>query len=331
MRNSTTSAISAHAYRWVGAIAAASLLTIPSICSALDVVSHTLKPSTPGPNQDVVVSLESYTADLGTSHIVWYVDGAPKGEGNGMMKFTAQTKDLGQKTTITAIIITSGGARIDHSIVLLPLYVDLLWQADGYVPPFYKGKALPSSYSKVRFAAFPFSKSGSNDPSAFAYTWYIKRVSKVGDGLGANSVVVAAPRENLSQNVSVDVTGADGEGQGSANLDLKSVSPYLVFYEFAPLLGLRLEQAIKDAWPSEPDQTMIRAVPYNMSTTDIAAGKTRITWTIGGATTANGPDPLEISVGGTSGSRTVGVNLIDLANAFQSARGQFILTSAPSN
>ncbi len=64
----------------------------------------------------------------------------------------------------------------------------LLWQADdSYVPPFYKGKAMPSAESSIKVVALPEIRNGSTIVSVqnMTYSWqkdYNKDVNDSGYG-----------------------------------------------------------------------------------------------------------------------------------------------------
>ena len=119
-------------------------------------VSVTLSPENPGPNQSVTITLVSYSVDIESADIEWTKDnGSPTG-GIGSTTYTFTTKALGVPTNITVTIDPVGSARITKTITVKPMSADILWQAtDSTVPPFYRGKAMPTSESEVKFVAIP--------------------------------------------------------------------------------------------------------------------------------------------------------------------------------
>jgi hypothetical protein len=128
-------------------------------------------PEFPGPNTKIKVRIEAYGVDIGNAKIIWSIDGVPTYEGNGLTEISFTTKNLGEKTVVTVTAFTTVGRRLDDEITIEPAEVDLLWEAKTYVPPFYKGKALPTYASDVRVTAMPRLGSVTADPNEYSYVW----------------------------------------------------------------------------------------------------------------------------------------------------------------
>ncbi|HVU85592.1 MAG TPA: hypothetical protein VHC50_12165, partial [Puia sp.] len=113
-------------------------------------------PANPKPGDIVDISLNSFAEDLNTSTITWVVNGKSSSGGVGQKSFSLQAPAAGSTTTVTAIVKTSDGQLSEVSTALHPAVMDLLWQAeDSYVPPFYRGKALPGPDTFVKVVAMP--------------------------------------------------------------------------------------------------------------------------------------------------------------------------------
>jgi len=136
------------------------LFFIPLLASANlngtseDIILKT-NPQIPVPNKIISLNLSSYLTDLGTSEIAWYKNGVFQSKGSGKRSFSFVVGGLGSSNTITAVILTQGGKTFTKRIVFRPAEVDLLWESNSTVPPFYEGKALASKQSVIKIVAVP--------------------------------------------------------------------------------------------------------------------------------------------------------------------------------
>ena len=246
----------------------------PSISfAAINVVTIKTNPDTPGPNQETTVSLESFAVDLDSSVIMWYVDKEIMKSGIGEKSIQTKTKNFGETTTIDVVISNTQNGRIDKQLLLTPVEVDLLWEADTVVPPFYKGKALPTYKSLVRVIAVPRFNASWSDPAIFNYSWTANNIQGIGQGLGKNSAVVPMKYSGSTVPVRVMVNGGGStNGSGSATINITAVDPLLLFYENEPLLGTLFERALTGAISTPKTEFRVRAVPYYFSYSDYIEG-----------------------------------------------------------
>lgn len=249
-----------------GIVCSAGFFLNPSIVfAALDLVSITTNPTTPGPNEVVTVSVESYVMDLNSSKIIWYVDREAMKEGIGEKKFETETRGPGEPVTVDIVIITKNGAQYNKQIILTPIEIDLLWEANTYVPPFYKGKALPTYKSIVKVSAIPRFNSLKSNPKDYYYKWTVNRSQGAGEGLGKSSIPVGMGWPNSNVPIRVEVNTQDGAAKGSTMEYIPTVDPKVLFYEQAPLLGIRFDHILKGPVAVEGNEVRIRAVPYYFS------------------------------------------------------------------
>ena len=120
-----------------------------------------ISPNYPRPNETVSINLSLYTADLNSALITWYRDGESVLEGRGETRYSFQMGPVGKETKIEIQIELLGGTSFSKTFTLNPASVDLVWEADSYVPPFYKGKALHAMQGRLKIVAMPeFVKNG---------------------------------------------------------------------------------------------------------------------------------------------------------------------------
>lgn len=278
------------------------VLFFPSIAfAALDLVTFSTNPQNPSPNQPVTVTIQSYAINLNSAKITWYVDKEVVKEGIAEKSIQANTKEFGKTTVIDVVIVDAEGVRSDKKFLLRPIEIDILWEADTYTPPFYKGKALPTYKSNVRATAMARFRSLSDNPSSFYYTWTINQIQGLGEGLGKTSAIIpmkyaGSPVPTLVK-ASDPSTNSEQGNSGSTMQNILAVDPLLLFYEQAPLLGTILERALSGSANTKGTSFRIRAVPYFFSIDDMANGDLVYTWKKGGQSIAPSLDPTSFQLG----------------------------------
>ncbi len=294
--------------------------------SVLDtLISTKLSPKVPGANQDVAVSINSYTMDLDGSEVIWYLNRVAFKQGVGLKTVTVHTGDFGERSVIDIVIMTPDGRKINKTIVIAPAEVDVLWEAQTYTPPFYKGKALPTYRSLVKVTAIPRFNSLTSDPSKYYYTFTYQRTLIVGKGLGKSSALVPMGFANTPVPVSVDVSLPGTDWSGEKSLSITPTIPKVAFYEQAPLLGTQFNSALRQSVVGSGNQFILRAVPYFFSTDDLENGNTQYTWTIKGQQQIPGTDPTSITLvksGTGEESFPVMLQLQDTKRVLQRANAQ---------
>lgn len=271
-------------------------LTPGIACAALDLMSIKTNPKTPGENQDVTITIESYAVNLNTAKIIWYVDKMPRKEGTAEKTLTLRTGALGQKTTVNIMILTAEGAEVNKEIVIAPAEIDLLWEAQTYTPPFYKGKALPSYKSLVRVTAIPRWNTLISDPNQFNYKWTYNRTQSIGGGLGKNSVVIPAGWSGSTVPIALETSLAESAWTGYQNANIPASEAKLVFYEQAPLLGIQFDHALSGVKNVSGNELALRAVPYFFSTDNYLNGELIYTWKINGNNIVAGIDSMNMLI-----------------------------------
>jgi hypothetical protein len=272
------------------------LLAPGTAFAALDLVNIKTTPKTPGENQDVTISLEAYAADLDSAKIIWYVDKDPQKEGIAEKTFTVHTGELGQKMTVDIVIFTAAGAKIDKQIIIAPSEIDVLWEAQTFTPPFYKGKALPTFKSLIRVTAIPRWNALQSDPTQFSYKWTYNRTQGVGGGLGRNSVVVLAGWPDSQVPIAVETTLPEAKWIGYENKTIPTSNPKLLFYEQAPLLGIQYDHALSGVSNVSGNEFAIHAVPYFFSTDNYLNNELVYTWKINRNNVVAGMDPMKMMI-----------------------------------
>jgi hypothetical protein len=236
----------------------------------------------PSPNDEVVISLENYSIDLYTSQISWYKNAVLVERGIGKKEFTFNVGGLGTSDTITVVVLTKNGEQISTSKTFAPAEVDIVWEADVYTPPFYKGKALVSHRSVVKLVAIPNfidSRGLKIDDSDLMYVWKKNgTVINGSQGLGKNVLYYDMEKNFRDSTLTVEVSNSDDSIKAKSSVKIKEIKPKIVFYENDPLLGIVFEKALNQKIDLLKEEITITAQPLFFSKDDIKNEKLEYKW-----------------------------------------------------
>lgn len=246
------------------------LLGAPAILFAQDgglgtELVMTISPENPRPGVAVAVSVESYNIDLNRADVRWFINDKLVKAGIGEKSIQTFSGRAGELTEIRVVALGEEGAVYSASIAFRPAEVNLLWQAESYTPPFYKGKALMPYQGTVLVAAVPSFMRGPSVMSAesLIYTWK-EGDTVIGDssGKGKSLFVFRGEVPIRPKTISVRVESPDRTMTAEAFVDIVPVAPRLLFYEEHPSYGLLFGKALLGSFLLAGDETRIRALPY---------------------------------------------------------------------
>lgn len=294
-------------------------------------ISVNLTPENPGPFQDVTISLQSYVVDLNKTPINWFIDGkaSPSGTGNKSLRIT--TGATGSTTSVVVEIVVNGTDTIKKNIVIQPAEIDLLWQAiDSYVPPFYKGKALPSSESRIRIVALPQVKIGGKNykTNDFTYSWSRNyAVSLPDSGFAKNTFVYKNSYLNDSDTVSVVAEAVGSSASARSEITLKPGSPKILFYENNPLYGTRYQASLGNIFNMGTSETAIDAEPYFFSVKNPNDKDLELKWVVNnqGIGDRTPKNILPVRKNGTGGSSKIDISIQSYSKLFQTAKNALFI------
>ncbi len=288
-------------------------------------ISVNVVPENPAPNENVTITLNSYGSNLDSVLISWIVDGKNALSGIGKKSFSFRAGEAGEATNVTATVFLPDGS-IDKRILIRPAVMTLLWQAnDSYVPPFYRGKALPTPDSEIKVVAMPEIKSGATlvDPRNMTYAWKKDYTNNVdGSGYGKNSFVYVNDYLEDGNNISVVVSTVDQEHSSQASIDIGTTEPKLVFYKSYPDLGTLWDRALEDGHIINGAE-IIEAAPYFISPKDIRIPSLNFVWSINDSQIAvpifkKNILPLQAQTG-TSGTSKIKLEINNIYKIFETA------------
>jgi len=226
-----------------------------------------IAPPNPAPNENTIITLSSYANNLDSVLISWSVNGKTVASGTGKKSFSITAPAAGGQTNVVATISLPDGI-INTPITIKPSVMELLWQAtDSYVPPFYRGKALPTAESEIKVVAIPEVRNGSSNvpPQNMTYSWQKDYTNNVdGSGYGKDFFTYISDYLDNSNNVSVTASTVDQKYSSDASLDIGMTQPKILFYKNDNDLGTIWEQTLADGHKIQGSE-IVQAVPYFIS------------------------------------------------------------------
>lgn len=243
-------------------------LFLPFTVSAQAEASLSLTPENPAPNENVVVTLVSYSFDVNVAKIAWSVNGKTLLSGMGKKSITLPVGDVGQEIPLMVRADLADGSSITQRITISPQTVDLIYEGkESYVPPFYEGRSLAAEGSNVRIVALPtIAEFGKKIPdSNLSYNWYVNDEYKAGSsGVGKSSFQV--PLDYLTD--STDIRLLVRSPLGNTAEQRISVYPHDVMpllYAYDDLLGADFSQTFQKRLELSKDITL-SFQPFFLST-----------------------------------------------------------------
>lgn len=268
------------------------LMIIPMPVFAVDTVpvdaSLSLNPKNPIPYSSVVLTVSSYSFDVNTAMITWKSEGVTLLSGQGEKDLTVQTGRIGTRKTISVLMETSDGIKVEQSIVVTPASVSLLYESpESYVPLFYEGLALPSDEARVSFTALPQISDRNGVPvssTKISYSWYLNdEYIKSVSGLGKSFAVL--PLDLLTESTQIKVIARSEDGAtAEKTIEIFSHKIKPILYNYDELLGVDYTQPYSDRIETTKDFTLALE-PYYLSMNSTLFDSVSIEWALDGLPT----------------------------------------------
>jgi hypothetical protein len=228
-------------------------------------INIALTPEHPSPYTDITIKLESFFFRMDLANIIWMENGSRKSGGPGVTTYKTRTGGVGERTEIEAIITIAGYDIMRKSISISPSDIDILWESpDAYVPPFYRGKALPTRESQIRASAIPVIKNRAGETlrhNNLSYKWKRDRkVAQNDSGFGKTGYTFRNLMLNRDEEIIVDITSQDGY-TGSGSITIPIFEPKILLYPENEGVTNYL-QSLNTGHQTQKLNLGIKAVPY---------------------------------------------------------------------
>lgn len=298
-----------------------------SVSNYLDVK---IDPPLPGPNTRVYISIESYLTDLYKANISWAVDGKVILRGTGKTNFSFQNGPSGKTTTVSLSIITNTGSVVTKDFSFSPVGVTIMWEADTYTPPFYKGRALISPQAGIRIIAVPDNADASNPLGAgnLVYDWKKDGATDTAaSGFGKNVYSFVGSKPLTNTKITLAVSTIDDSAQSEMQIYLPQVSPFILFYEKDPLLGVWYNKPLGGTTALTKKEISLSAEPYYFSNERGEAYSLKYVWSVNGSTVSNYGRTITLrNDKGVEGTSFVSLTMRGIVQTFQTATRDLNLT-----
>ncbi len=304
---------------------------MPQMGNQLVVVEMSVSPENPRPDQDISISLVSYSVNLDSSTIRWYVDNTLKKEGIGLKSFNSRTGKGGELINIRATILTNDGRDFEQTIIINPAEVDLIVEATSYVPPIYKGRAYFVSQGIAKIIAIPnvIQNDKKVDAKKLNYKWRQNGIVLGGQsGAGKNTLTVegSVPVKDLA--IDLEVIDMSGKTVATESVLISPHKPTIIFYEDSSLYGVLSNKAVMDDYKiGGKEEIKIVARPFFFDLSGVSTNESKYKWSVNGKTTTLAGRKNEIILrqdgkinGGTA---TVSLTIENQIRIFQYATGNF--------
>ena len=295
-----------------------------------------LSPKNPGALTNLTITANSFEVDLNNANISWYLNDNLEIEGIAKKSFSFTTGKNGQITNIKAIAMI-GDKKIEKKMYINPADVEIIWEANTYTPPFYKGKALASPKSEVKFVAIPHfvtDKGVVLQSENLNYEWSFN-FTKITSGLGKNSAK-ATVGTTLGENIiSVKVSNDKGDLVAEKQIKIIPENVFIAFYEDKPLDGTTYNLALGRSSNFNEKEINVRAEPFFFSYPDSASDRNlQFDWTLNGkGITPNEGTPKIITLRNESGREvlsSLGLTIRNIKKVFQDASASVLIKSIPN-
>jgi hypothetical protein len=281
-----------------------------------------VEPNYPSPLTDFTVTLNDYSLPSQASSIKWVVNGQYLSQFNNQRSINLTALNTGESMNIEAVLSSSVGETL-LSTNVNPYYLDIIVEPQTRVPSFYLGRPLPSINSLVNLTAILNGYEGSQ--ADLLYTWRLNNKPVHGGPVAGKSNTSVVTPIGPGFTVSLEVANTRGQIITKRNLEIRSVTPKLVFYQNDYLLGLSNKAYSRFNLVNE--NITLRAEPYHM---DIGTYNNPglLDWKIDRQTVSpNADNPYEITLYRSEkagfGASRVSLHVRNLTQVLQGVEGEF--------
>src|SRR3989344_1121949 len=201
--------------------------------------------------------------------------------------------------------------------------VDLIWQGNGYVPPFYQGRTLWSKQTKVSFLAISH---GLGSSANLYYKW-TKNGTVLGNlnGIGKNNFSYTDTILSRTQTVKVEILSDTDEVLASATVALTPVSPSLLVYENNPLYGFMFHKEVGGNYRLNESEITFSAFPLFFDVTSREDSSLVFAWRTNTGAVETGDSVTYRAPDDVSGSSQVSITVSNKDKITQEARKGFLV------
>jgi hypothetical protein len=292
-------------------------------------ISASISPLIPKANEQVTIDIVSYSYDINAAMVTWYLNGKKQLEGRGQTHFTFKVGNLGDISKIQVNITPQGAASFTKDFIFNPSEINLIWEAQTYTPPFYKGKALFADEADVKVVAMPiFIQNGKMlQKENLIYTWKVGGdILQSKSGYGKYYISFSGGYFGGKERVDVTVSSIDESIQGFANIIISPTPTQIILYENHPLFGILTNNAIELNYQLKNKEVTFIAAPFFFSKNIEGLADINLNWGMNGSPVQSGDGGNMITL--RQDSQVSGTSLVDVtarhkSKTFQQSEKKF--------
>lgn len=291
-----------------------------------------ISPNAPSPGDSVEVSVNHYSQDLNRSIISWFIDGSLVSQGVAESKYVFVAPPSGTQYDISVEVLFENGNTQSSQVSIRPSSVSLIWESDGYSPPFYKGKALHSSGGNLQISALPTIVEGGvlQDTRSIIYTWKKNgEMQQDASGYGKSVFETSGSRFGRTTRISVTAESVGGGVVAKKSIIIPTSKTKVVVYEKSPLIGIRYERGLKKNFNFKEDEVVLEAYPYHFSSISRNGESIQYDWRVENGKvepSEESASTIVLRAGEGFGKFGVSVGVTSLFYDLQSALSDFVIT-----
>lgn len=243
-------------------------------------------PEHPQPHQSMTLEAENSLLDMERAYFEWYINGTLYESGVGKRSISATAGRAGERMEISVTARDLSNIEASTTEVIIPAAVDILWEADTYTPPFYKGKAISTVGSEVRLIAQPeIIDGGRRLPNTELFFEWSTGQGTNGDasGFGLNTYTLYTGEVYKEKRVSVTVSNFDKSIIAHKIFTSLPEYPQVVIYRESPLSGISFNNAVlKDfSLDISEKEVRLRAIPFFFANSYVENDRLEYEWNLG--------------------------------------------------
>lgn len=294
-------------------------------------LSVTITPETPDPGDEVTITVESFSTNLNGALIRWTLNGNIQIEERGAKTFKFTAPQSGSISTIVLRIAKAEGGVLTRTFSIEPAGLELVYEAQTYTPPFYKGRAMFTNSSTIKVVAFPefITSGGKISSSNLIYTWEENGiVNQAASGYGKDTFITTGKLIDRPLKITATVKTTDSEMRTKKSIDIVSSDPQVLLYENNPIYGIIFERALSRGLILDTNEVAISAIPYHFSANEKIIGDMEYRWKLNGRSIASSGVPSEVVFRRTNeeiGIASIELSVSHLTNFLQAAFSGFTL------
>jgi len=293
--------------------------------TTFDSIELTITPENPEPNTTVVASLNVYGMDINTIYTTWFLNDKVVLAGNGERLFSFNTGSVGTKNTLEVVGKMANGKTFSKKIALSPAKVDILYEAESYTPPFYKGKAKFPFQGSLRIVALPsFIDSNGKKVSNSRLIFKWKNGNQIlnnQSGYGKNILLYKSDESLPKQTeITAEVSFPEESLIAVKKILIEPTSPETVFYEENPEYGILFNKALSETFTIEKEEATISAIPLFFGVTDKDSSLLNYKWILADKSIEQGGSSIVLgNKSGKTGQTQLSVQISNTKDYFQAA------------